>query len=261
MDLDQLVEQITDMVMARLSADAGEESAPLKEVPVSRDRDRSERHVRGIIVFTESRPQLEEFSGHIRALSSMPISWTLIVSRDMQTAASVRELQPLKAQIVETLQPSWHDIIVASDFLVVPVLTVTLCSKIAHLIADDVPSQVIMAALLERKPVIVGAEEIAFFNRFSAQLPKPLVAMLNGTLEIVRSMGVKEVPLMGIESEIKRLIGQSGSPARGRNVITKADIEAALGEGKRGLEFLRGTIITPLAREYAEMMNMTIQIR
>jgi hypothetical protein len=264
MDLDHLVEQITDMVMSRLSAEMQEEYAPERQVPVksaSADAISSERLLNGIIVLTERRPQLEDFYEQIRTFAGMPISWTVILSPAFPSPEPEHELHPLKIQVIETLPEAWRGMIVSADFIVVPILTMTLCSKIAHLIADDQPSQVVLAALMESKPIIVGAEEITFLNRFSAQLPKPLVSVQNSTMEIVRSMGLREVPLKSLESEIKRLMARVSSFGRGANVITKTDIEAAVREGKTKLEFMRGTIVTPLAREYAEMMHIAIVSR
>lgn len=260
MDIDRLVEQITDIVISRLASaegDSGRPDSSTPEPPVSKPA----RMFRGVIVLTEMRPQMEEFWEHLRACSRFPVEWIVFASADVPMAVAKKNLQSFPAQVHEALPGGWKPMIAASDFMIAPVMTMTLCSKIINLIADDLPSMVTLQFLIEKKHIIVGAEEIHFLNRFCAQLPKPLVNVNNAHVEMMRSMGLIEVEMNKLERELAALIGRTAVFGKANNVITKADVEAAMEEGRTTLEFLRGTIITPLARAYAEEKNIQIVLR
>ncbi len=217
-----------------------------------------QKAARGLLVFTESSPFLEESWEHFRALSHYPIEWTALACEELPAPLLQKELAGLKLAIMESLPPSWKTMVRSADLVVIPVLTMTLSSKVAHLIGDETSSRLVIQALIEKKPVIAGMEELTFLTRHSAQLPKPLITLMNAHGEAVKSMGIKEIQLHAIEQEVGRLIGAARQAGRGNNVITRADIEAALMEGRKTLELARGTIVTPLAREWAEKMNLEI---
>lgn len=261
MDTDRLVEQITDIVMAQLAFSGQNESKIELQKKSDNFEIASEKSYSGIIILTEARSHLEEFWSQIRSAGKLGIKWSIFSDGEIKQSVINKEISSGIAGFYEALPPSWKNIVAASDVIVVPVMTVSLCSKIAHLINDDVSSKISIQALIERKPVITGAEEISFLTRFSAQLPKPLVSVMNGNFEAMRSMGFTEVSMNSIESGIRNILGRTGESKRGSNVITKIDIVAAIDEGKSRLEFRRGTIITPLAREFAEKMNVEINIR
>lgn len=260
MDIDRLVEQITDIVISRLASEEGDSGRPdssAPEPPVSKPA----RMFRGVIVLTEMRPQMEDFWEHLRACGKYPVEWIVFASAEVPMAVVKKNLQSFPAQVHEALPGGWKTMSAESDFMIAPVMTMTLCSKIANLIADDLPSMVTLQFLIEKKHIVVGAEEINFLNRFCAQLPRPLVSVMNAHVEMMRSMGLIEVEMNKLERELAALIGRTGVFGKANNVITKADVEAAMEEGKTTLEFLRGTIVTPLARAYAEEKNIQIVLR
>ncbi|MGV8119746.1 MAG: hypothetical protein AB2L14_08310 [Candidatus Xenobiia bacterium LiM19] len=262
MDERTLIEQITGLVMARLASSGEAEGAEAAasgglQVPASLPA----TLYKGLVLLTEKKSQLEEYWEQMRACAHLPVEWQVFLSAEFSADEVKKELQPLRVQIYEALPPSWKTMIPRTDFVLVPVLPVTLASKIAHLIADDAASQVIIQSLIERRRILAGCEEISFLVRYSAQLPRALVLVMNTVFESVRAMGIEEIALNSLSREIQRFLGHESSPLRGSTVITRNDIEAALAEGKKTLEFLRGTIVTPLAREYAENMNVEIFIR
>jgi hypothetical protein len=263
MDINELVEQITDIVIGRLSSSEEGKQVPGEQkvqTPVS-SSEGSPRVFRGVIVLTETRPHMEKFWEQMRECARHPVEWIVFSSSEVPLSVAKKNLQPLSAQYFDTLPPSWKNMVPGSDFLIVPVITMTLCSKVGSLIADDIPSMLILQFLIERKQIVVGAEEIHFLNRFSAQLPKPLVNVMNTHFEMIRSMGLMEVEMNNLEREVGGLLRRTGVFGKGNNVITKTDIEAAIEEGKTTLEFLRGTIVTPLARAFAEEKNIQIVFR
>jgi len=263
MEREQLIEQITSLVMEHLQAPGaitgiGRKDSPGEPPPGGYPE--LEKAARGLFVFSESSTFLQESWEHFRALSRYPIDWMALEGEGLPASLLKKELGGLRFTILESLPPSWKTMIRSFDLVVIPVLTFTLSSKIANLIADDLPSRLIIQALIEKKPVIAGMEELTFLTRHSAQLPKPLVAAMNTHSEAAKSMGIREIQLRAIEMEVGRLIGAAGKLSRGNNVITRADIDAALMEGRKTLELARGTIVTPLAREFAEKMNLKILI-
>lgn len=259
MEIDRLVTQITDIIMARLSA--GEEQKVAEPLQKEHREQGTGRIFKGVLVLTESRDQMEEFWEQMRACTGLPIEWLAFAGPEFPLSVAEKSLNPLKIKCFDTLPPAWKSIASSSDFLMVPVLNLNLCSKIASLIADDVPSKLVLQFLLEKKQILAGAEEYNFLTRFSAQLPKPLVNVMNTHFEMIRSLGIQEVEMKNLEREMGSLISRTGLFGKGNNVITKEDIMAAIEEGKNRLEFLRGTIITPLARAYAEEMSVEIVLR
>ncbi|MDQ7822131.1 MAG: hypothetical protein RDV48_04985 [Candidatus Eremiobacteraeota bacterium] len=257
MELEHLIEDITAMVMERLASlpDGGYEGVERLPHQASLPAPPS-KTFRGLVVLTDERPQMEVFWEQFQRCGRLGIAWTFFRGGDcfLPPDSSIPKVN-------DSLPSSWAALVPGADFLIVPVMTMTLCSKIASLIADDVPSRVTLQALVEGKPVLVGAEEISFLNRFSARLPKPLVSVLNAHCEVMRAMGLTEIPLASLETELVKLLSRQPQEGRAGNVITKADVQAAFDEGKRRLEFLRGTIVTPLAREYAEATGVEIILR
>jgi hypothetical protein len=264
MDERALIEQITGLVMARLASSGdGAGSGPAGSVAPAppAPAPMPAPLYRGLVLLTEKKQQLEEYWEQMRACAGLSIEWMVFLSGEFTADEVRKELQPLKVQIYESLPPSWKGMIPRVDFVLVPVLPLTLASKIAHLIADDVASQVIIQSLIERRRIVAGSEEMSFLVRYSAQLPRALVGAMNTIFETVRAMGIGEIAISSLSREIGGFLGRESSPGRGSTVITKKDIEAALSEGRKTLEFLRGTIITPLAREYAENMDIEIVVR
>jgi hypothetical protein len=263
MEQGTLTEQITALVVEHLAAAGFLSAVPGEETlkdKVPETPARMQKAAKGLLIFTDSSQFLRESWEHFRNLSRFSVEWTAITGEELPPSLLKKELGGLTLTTADSLPSSWKSLVRAVDMVIIPVMTVTLSSKIAHLLGDDVSSRLVIQALMEKKPVLAGMEEITFLTRHSAQLPRPLVTMMSQYSEIIKSMGVREIQLCGIEHEIARLMGAAGTLARGSNVITMSDIEAAALEGRKTLECARGTIVTPLARDFAEKKDLKIVI-
>lgn len=247
MDRKRLIAEITELVVARLSQEKGSVAVP---------GGRNEGSF--AVVLTEPGEHMETFASAVAAASSC--RWSFYLSGDMPPGYAEKMFSFPGAEFFPELPPSWKSRIVSYDAFLVPVLTMTVCSKIASLIADDMASKLLIQALLEQRKIFAGSEEMAFLRTFSARLPKALVGILGENLDRLHALGISEVP---VKHMVEKACGvrKSQESSFSGNVITKEDVEAAAASGADKMEFRYGTIVTPLAKDYARDMNIRLILR
>ena len=152
----------------------------------------------------------------------------------------------------------WDEFVHGFEALVVPVLPLAVISRVALLLSDCPVSAAIVSAICQGVPVLACAHDVDALKRSSGRLPGPFLSLFHQHLRTLEGMGVQ---LLEQEALLARL-GQKQSkaaPARGRDVITLEDLEAAARAGQTSLQVLPGSIVTPLAREKATQMNIEIR--
>ncbi len=253
MDLQKLIDEITDIVISRVSSGA-ENPAPQTAVVAGRKS--------VAVVLTQESNDFDLFVKELKCLSPF-CDFLFFVSDEFCIKKAESLAKTVPGQLFSVLPSSWKRTVSGFDAVIVPVMNMTLCSKTAQLIADDVPSKIVIQSLMEQKAIFAGSEEISLLRSASARLPKPLLSVFSANLNLILSMGVREISVLGMAGEISGFL--SGKKVTGdvrpNNVVTKEDIDSALRDGVDVLEFRFGTIVTPLARDYAQSLNMKIIFR
>jgi len=253
MNLHSLVDEITDIVISRLSVaeKASENTAVLNS-----------GKKKTAVVLTSFSENTDLLVGELKKISDL-CDFLFFVSTDCCQKRAEFISAELKAKLFLTLPENWKKMVSEFSIVFVPVFDLFLCSKTALLIADDVPSKIVLQSLLENKTIFAGSEEFTLLKSLSARLPKTLLSVFSSHLNSISSMGIKEVSISKISLELRAFLENSGDKAfvRPNNVVTKEDVDLALKEGVKVLELRSGTIVTPLAREYAQSLDLKIIFR
>ncbi len=159
--------------------------------------------------------------------------------------------------------------------VVVPLLSVNTLSKLALLLADNLPTNLILHALFMGKPVVIarngadphrpGRRELEF-DKGNRTLQAALLERLN----TVGSYGCTITDTGELSDTVMTLLGESfagmpkakdsscppaSPPAAGEKVITAARVAHAHRRGAH-LKIAPGMLVTPLARELASRLGV-----
>ncbi len=248
MSMQDMVERITDLVMQRLEKArfgiASQKSAQtgfLKNAAVllcGNDIDESK-----LIAELNSASSLYKYS--------------FFPDNNVPEELVIRIASGFGGKVYFELPQDWKALVAGMDVVVIPFLTISLCSKLAALIPDGISAQIALRALLEQKSVYAASDEIIMLKSLGNKVSKPVIRFLSDNFEKMLSLGVKEISLSDIAKELSGARSSCNAALNG-GVITKEDMEAAVKSGTAILYFSRGTIITPLARDYAESLNIQI---
>jgi hypothetical protein len=183
--------------------------------------------------------------------------WAALQTSGLNWTGVGQPCPAVKAKWVEAPR-LWDEFVHGFEALVVPVLPLAVISRVALLLSDCPVSSSIVSAICQGVPVLACAHEVDALKRSSGRLPGPFLSLFHQHLRTLEGMGVQ---LLEQEALLARL-GQrqaKAAPARGRDVITLEDLEAAMKAGQTYLQVLPGSIVTPLAREKATQMNIEIR--
>lgn len=157
----------------------------------------------------------------------------------------------------------WDELVHGMSAVVIPALKLHTLSRVALLLGDAPASAAALAGIMQGVPVLASAQEVERIRRASNRLPAPFLSLFHGHVRTVEGMGVA---LLEPDRLLARLAGQAplaaagvSSAARGRDVLTVADLEAAQRAGQTRLQLTPGTIITPLARDTAAQLGIEVQ--
>jgi hypothetical protein len=149
-----------------------------------------------------------------------------------------------------------------SDALVVPILTRNSTVKVALGITDTLVTNIIMQALISGKPIIAARNSadpdpancpcIA-----TPDTPPALIKLAKDYLQKLESYGMKLVDVTEIADVVIGRLSESKSGILEQKLITP-DIIADLHQGTKQITVAKGSIITPLARDFAKDRGIQI---
>jgi hypothetical protein len=249
MDSD-LVQLITDLVMAELGVPsevsrpaAGPPSAPAPAL------------TRQVLVCPVAGPagSLDLFW---QALREVPdVGWLLVrvPGADLESA---RRLLVGKFKEIDPVA-SWDEVIGRVEAVILPTLTVDLMARLSLLLHDQPAAGAALAGIIQGKPVLAGATELNDIRRSSGRLPGGFLTVFHQYVRTLEGLGVQilEPPALVARLDRSRAATVSSS-ARGRDVVTVEDLEAAARAGQKRLSLAPGTIVTPLAWDKAREMGI-----
>ena len=132
-------------------------------------------------------------------------------------------------------------------------------AKLTSGIPDSPYLKVISRAILEGKKITIILDDLDLY-KYRDTAPKAYLAMLKEKVEILKSWGIR------IEKEdaaVKRLSGGK-EECEGylieKRVLTETDIKRAYNEGNSEILIKEKTIVTDMAKEYAERNAITINV-
>jgi hypothetical protein len=244
MDAQRLVDFITELVVRELQSAA--------EIPTGEVR------VQGVLVVCgNGERNMEELPAQLRDIEAITVipsaAWpreriaALLGSRTGLTiatqpppdwAAAIRD-----CQAVLLPNPTWHDFV-----------------ALALLSGHESGVAAALQALIENRPVVAVASDVNFLLRHAAHLQKPFLGVLRSHVSTVQSFGVHCVEMASVGAELKPG-SRLATTQRGRDVLTRDDVDGMLASGAKRIEVAHGTIVTALAREVADRAGVPIEFR
>jgi hypothetical protein len=208
-------------------------------------------------------PEINDMSGIVDVLQKKAgdARYRIVISE--------RQLEPFKqtagtmkfSLVVDPQRHRFSEVIRGAEQVIIPYLSVTALSKISGLIGDEHVPGVFIKALLEGIPVIACTDNIHGLKFSDCARPKKLLAMVQQNLTTLEDMGVELVQLEKLPEKIGEKKPEDPDAKIGiRNVITNEDVKIAANQNLKTLNFPKGTIVTPLARDTAKNMGIEIKL-
>jgi len=148
------------------------------------------------------------------------------------------------------------ELVQESDALVVPILTRNSSAKLALGITDTLVTNIIMQALISGKPIIAARNSadpdpancpcIA-----TPDTPPALIKLAKDYLKKLESYGMKLVDVNELANAVNNELNKSSNDILEQKLITQDTIEK-LPQGTKQITVAKGSIITPLARDFAK---------
>lgn len=251
MNTKELINEITDIVISRISEKKNESTVNFGHAKKTL-----------AVVLVANPDNTDSLIKELQKLSHV-CDFLFFVSKDCCRKRAEFISNSLQGRLFFELPPNWKNMVCDFSAVYIPVFDMALCSKTAMLIPDCLPSRLVIQSLLEQKSIFAGSEELTLLKSVSARLPKALLSVFSDNINSVLSMGIREVSLSQVSNVIETFFEDSKGvvSVRPNNVITKEDVEQALKEGAKVIELRSGTIVTPLARDYAQSLNLNIIFR
>lgn len=260
----EMVELITRQVLERLEA-AGIEPVgdgwPEREkgVPILGVIHGSQARVEKSLAWL---PGLQEITGNLEIILD-PVGGEKGIGKEL-----TRELE---GSIIRQNEGRNVDEIVASTaIVVVPWLGQDLAAKVALGLRDCWAADVIASAILLGKPIYAATDEGLPAEKMPNTyplMPASYAKMLSGYRNILQSFNIKLLSTKELGPEIKRFVERNiNGPDRttgdeGPKVLTESEILRYSELNSKEIMIPPRCIVTPLARETAARLGLTISIR
>jgi hypothetical protein len=249
MDNQSMLEEITRLVIQELEKISGNTS-------VSPDVNSA-----NFLVVLD--PEMAEFSSLMDILQKIGGKANYRIVVDDKRAGALKQAAGNFPYIpvINVERQDYGKIIRGIDRIIIPLLSVTCLSKIASLTGDEPVPGICIQGLLSGIPVTVCTDNIHSLKFSDCVRPKKLLAMVQAHLTVIQEMGIEPVQLQKLPETVKdKKREKEISPAAMKNVITNEDVMTAVHQKVKDINFPRGTIITPLARETARNYGIEINI-
>ena len=180
--------------------------------------------------------------------------------------------QLLGLPFVREIPPSdWYPAFTRARAVVVPLLSLNTAAKVSHLIADTLPTNIMLHALAGGKPLFIAPNGAHPLDRHWGSMTSPAPAFRQAAqerLNTLKHFGCRFSDVKNLRAEVNRVLdgpgsaggvlngSLSGRPARQgavtpvQRVVTAAHVRQARDRGG-DLCLSPGAVVTPLARELA----------
>lgn len=245
MDRQALVAMITEAVLQRLSANAGEGVAPSPDLslegpprPPSSQEPGPPR--RGVIALD----RLRGADALWQALRSAPpgASWTVALPPGSDGAAVAAAAPPGTGVMDATAAGKALE---EADVLVVPFLPLHTLAKIVTLMGDDAVSTLTLAALAAGIPIVAATDDVQQITRLSSRLPAAYQQILEGHLRTLENLGVRLTTLASAGEDALTVLAGQSLPGG----VALMGLGAGRGSGASGLAASNGRRHAAVAEE------------
>lgn len=261
MDNEKLVELVTAEVLRRLKQEQGKNpgqtACSLRQA---------------LVIFTGGSIGLETSLEELKMLQARGTELTVVLSPAAEMIVGenwIKEKLGKDIPIVTTQSPYPGKYLRLADIVLVPVLTQNTAAKLAHTLADTLVCTLIMQALMLGKPVIAAAnaadpQDGWRLQKNMNQSPPALRAALENNLKKIAAYGILLTPVTNLAAAAQKVLTKESianvlpvaAATTKKQVIDAAFLRHAAQNGDQTVRVIRGSIITPLARDVARECNI-----
>ena len=233
--------------------------------PISNPNKRTRSTPSALIVFHPGVRKLEQALEQVRQIEIIAARsgvFTVSSARAWVCGEDVKEKAGSRC-ILDTVKPEGLEkALQKADILVLPTFCFKTAAKVAHLIADDQESAIVLSALIQAKPVLAARDGFTLLDTLSNEGIRDDMQRILGKLE---SFG-----LLFCETDRMAVVFQEMVTHRNKSVaqktkndsdfqtapalrlITAKDIQKAVDNNQGSIPLAPGGIITPLAKDRAK---------
>lgn len=213
-----------------------------------------------LLAFTGSNLKLRDRLEELRSLkakgTAFSIAFSFMAERLVDMDYIVETLKPVKVYKEEDIF-QLGDIVKKHSVLISPNISTNTLSKVAVGIIDSFIATLIWTYLYRGKPVYLDFTSVRNYLGSKPHNNK-INALIEDHIKTIKDMGAVElIPDRYVEIVDKK--GPASTPTVDKKVITERDLNG-IGEGER-LFLPRGAILTPLAKEKAKLLGLTLEIQ
>ncbi len=217
-----------------------------------------------LALFTGGYAKLDEAINQLKKLIKSSYTVDVVMSQSAVNVIGKDKIESISGigELICEPAPSFSSLkaVQKSDFIIVPVLTRNSSAKIALGITDTLVTNIIMQAVISGKPVIAGRNSadpdindcpcIATSNT-----PMPLISLAKNYLKTLEYYGIRLVDVSDIADII--INGSDKGKVLDQKLITNETI-LKLPQGTNKINVVKGTIITPMAKDLARERGIEI---
>lgn len=260
MESERIVELVTAEILRRLSVSCDQTSLCFS----------GERY-QGLAIFTGGTNGVEAGLQQLQSLQQFSTRFTVVLSKaaeQLKLADRIAQILGSDIPIITSNCPYPELELRNADIVLVPVLTQNSAAKLACTVSDSMALTLIMQSLMLGKPVIAainGADPDDNWRRqhnMTNLLPELREALL-GNLQKISTYGVSLIPVEQLAAAAQ-LVLTNGETSRDmvketkRQVLHAGMVKNAVESGSKVIVISNDTIITPLARDIAQALQVNI---
>lgn len=254
MNRDQLIEEITRLVMEELGKAGRSVSAP-----TAPGQDAQNRRIL-ILLDDEMEEPLSLFDVLGKTAGSLP-RFSVYVPEGIRAVIDSAVISLPLTFLNKIGRGEYGRIVRPFESVILPHLSVTSLTKMANLIGDEVLPGVAISALLAGKPVTVCTDNIQALKFEGLNSHSRLMNMIRLNLKTLEELGFRPAQIADLPDVLREEPAKLTAPLTGAKcVITREDVMTATARKEKVLNFPRGTIVTPLAHETAKTLGISINI-
>jgi len=236
--VDSLIERITELVMAELAS-----SQPAAPTPKKAGRQ--------VLVAAVQGPDGPGWQA-LRGVKD--VRW-LGVGCSEQLKSRLGEVRCLPAPEL------WDEAVASAQAVVLPHFPLATLARLAQMLGDSPAVGAALAGVVQGVPVLAASHDVERIKRHANRLPAGFLNLFQQHLRAVEGMGIQLLEPEALAAQVAQQKKAALAPARGKDVVTMEDLEAARRAGVKVLELAHGTIVTPLARDAAKQMGIEVSFR
>lgn len=169
------------------------------------------------------------------------------------------DLLPLGGVSSIVAPADWSERIGSFKAVILTGLDIGGLAAFSRLLTLQAPIAAAVAAVIQGVPVFVCRESLELFERHSSRVPNGVLRVFAEHRRVVESFGVEFVGGDELAVRLGSAPNKVASKSRGRDVVTREDVEAAVQRGAKVLEVSSNAIVTGLARETATRFGIEVR--